>query len=206
MARHNHGLPPRRLRGPRGPLRRISRRPALSPATPPTVTPTSWPGGGESRKPIKREKSRPVGRLFLLLSAGLLGVTRIVIMPGLPGGRGDTNPNWVVVGGHPRLMPCWSGSGPSRSFRTDRPGRPRQAGRRSSVLPGTPCPTGRLSCPQPSRSAVGCGGRNCVVRRESASRTFRAVTPQICLLAGALHGPRNASVWGSIPKAAPCSA
>jgi len=35
--------------------------------------------------------------------AGLLGVTRIVIMSGLPGGPGDTHPNWVVVGWPPEV-------------------------------------------------------------------------------------------------------
>lgn len=33
--------------------------------------------------------------------AGLLGVNRIVIMSGLPGGPGDAHPNWVVVGWPP---------------------------------------------------------------------------------------------------------
>src|SRR6185369_1271919 len=31
--------------------------------------------------------------------AGLLGVKRIVMMSGLPGGKGDANPNWITV--------CW---------------------------------------------------------------------------------------------------
>ena len=51
--------------------------------------------------------------------AGLLGVPRIVIMSGLPGGPGDANPNWVVVGWPPeagamlewqwteRVIPYW---------------------------------------------------------------------------------------------------
>jgi sugar phosphate isomerase/epimerase len=33
--------------------------------------------------------------------AGLLGVDRVVMMSGLPGGPGDTHPNWVVVGWPP---------------------------------------------------------------------------------------------------------
>ena len=37
--------------------------------TPATVTPASWPGAANSRKTDKREKSRPVGRLFSLLKS-----------------------------------------------------------------------------------------------------------------------------------------
>jgi len=73
--------------------------------------------------------------------AGLLGVRRVVMMSGCPGGPGDANANWITTAWPPA---CWTGSGLTSAPVSARIGARSPGERRGPAMPGTARPAERV--------------------------------------------------------------